>query len=67
MEYATSGGGSSFAQFRLKRTEDVHIHAQQLQSWEQEYEQVSRGPFHGEVVAPEKFTPRPAASLARGW
>ncbi|TSE34007.1 helix-turn-helix domain-containing protein [Tepidimonas taiwanensis] len=49
MEYAACGGGSSFARFRLKRTEDVHVHARQLQSWDQEYEQVSRGPFQGEV------------------
>lgn len=35
--------------FRVKRTQDVDIHARNLDAWDQEYEQTSPGVFHGEV------------------
>ncbi|WP_300652866.1 helix-turn-helix domain-containing protein [Hydrogenophaga sp.] len=35
--------------FRVKRTQDVDIHARNLASWEQHYEQTSPGAFSGEV------------------
>ena len=35
--------------FRVKRTQDVDIHASNLASWEQHYEQTSPGTFSGEV------------------
>lgn len=35
--------------FRIKRTQDVYIHASNLASWEQHYEQTSPGTFRGEV------------------
>ena len=35
--------------FRIKRTQDVDIHARNLASWEQHYEQTSAGAFRGEV------------------
>mgnify|MGYP006165037533 FL=1 len=35
--------------FRIKRTQDVDIHARNLASWEQHYEQTSPGAFEGEV------------------
>lgn len=35
--------------FRVKHTREVHIHASNLDAWEQEYEQTSPGVFHGEV------------------
>lgn len=35
--------------FRIKRTQDVDIHARNLASWEQHYEQTSPGAFCGEV------------------
>lgn len=49
MEYARCGQDTAVARFLLKRTKDVHVHAQQLHAWDQEYEQVSAGAFHGEV------------------
>lgn len=39
----------SQACFRVKHTREVHIHANNLDAWEQEYEQTSSGVFHGEV------------------
>ena len=35
--------------FRVKHTREVHIHARNLDAWDQEYEQTSPGVFHGEV------------------
>lgn len=35
--------------FRVKRAQDVDIHARNLASWEQHYEQTSPGTFSGEV------------------
>jgi AraC family ethanolamine operon transcriptional activator len=35
--------------FRVKRTQDVDIHARNLAAWEQQYEQTSPGAFSGEV------------------
>jgi hypothetical protein len=35
--------------FRVKRTQDVDIHARNLASWDQHYEQTSPGAFQGEV------------------
>ncbi|KRC11954.1 hypothetical protein ASE11_00245 [Hydrogenophaga sp. Root209] len=35
--------------FRIKRTQDVDIHARNLDAWEQQYEQTSPGAFRGEV------------------
>ena len=35
--------------FRVKRTQDVDIHARNLAAWEQQYEQTSAGAFSGEV------------------
>ena len=37
------------ARFRVKRTQDVDVHANNLAAWEQRYEQTSGGPFVGEV------------------
>lgn len=37
------------ARFRVKRTQDVDIHASNLASWDQHYEQTSPGTFSGEV------------------
>ena len=37
------------ASFRVKRAQDVDIHARNLASWEQHYEQTSPGTFSGEV------------------
>lgn len=35
--------------FRVKRTQDVDVHANNLAAWEQRYEQTSGGAFRGEV------------------
>ncbi len=35
--------------FRVKHTREVHVHARNLDAWDQEYEQTSPGVFHGEV------------------
>ena len=36
--------------FRIKRTQDVDIHARNLASWEQHYEQTSPGAFRGDQL-----------------
>ncbi|OSZ65757.1 helix-turn-helix domain-containing protein [Hydrogenophaga sp. IBVHS2] len=37
------------AQYRIKRSREVHVHADNLASWEQRYEQTSHGLFSGQV------------------
>lgn len=37
------------ARFRVKHTREVHVHARNLDAWDQEYEQTSAGVFHGQV------------------
>lgn len=40
---------SPLAEFRVKRTSEVHVHATNLAAWEQRYEQTSHGRFDGVV------------------
>lgn len=78
MEHARvsqEAGPSSVAQFCVKRTSDVHVHASHLSAWEQQYEQVSRGVFSGvvrEVAAPglqvfEEWASCATAQHCRPW
>jgi AraC family ethanolamine operon transcriptional activator len=68
-------GPCTVAQFRVKRTRDVHVHAGHLSAWNQEYEQVSRGVFSGvvrEIVAPglqvfEEWASCATAQHCRPW
>lgn len=42
-------GTPATAQYRIKRSREVHVHADNLASWEQRYEQTSHGLFSGQV------------------
>lgn len=42
-------GTTGPAQYRIKRSREVHVHAGNLASWDQRYEQTSHGLFDGQV------------------